>query len=417
MTSRAPRPATRRVVAATGALAAASMLLAACGGGGSFGDDKPGDKPAAGGSINVLIGSSGDAETAAVKDAVAAWSKGSGVKAEVAVAADLPQQLSQGFAAGSPPDVFYVSTDAFAGYAANGSLEPYVDKMDADFYPTLLDSFTYDGTPYCAPKDFSTLALVINDDAWAAVGLTDDDYPQTWADLSAAAAELTKDGRVGLSFGPEWQRIGTFMAQAGGHMVDGQGKADVDSPENVAALDYVKGLLASGHAAYPSQVDAGWGGEAFGSGKAAMTIEGNWIAGAMKNDYPDVKYTVVPLPKGPAGEGTLQFTNCWGIAADSTNKDSAVDLVTFLTSDDQQMAFAQAFGVMPSVTTVADQWAKQFPEQAAFIKGADHAQGVPAIQGVADAIADFNAQLEGLSTSDPKSILSSVQSTLSTIAR
>ena len=46
-----------------------------------------------------------------------------------------------------------------------------------------------------------------------------------------------------------------------------------------------------------------------------MTIEGNWIAGAMTTDYPKVHYKVVPLPAGPAGKGTLQFTNCWGIAA------------------------------------------------------------------------------------------------------
>ena len=48
-----------------------------------------------------------------------------------------------------------------------------------------------------------------------------------------------------------------------------------------------------------------------------MTIEGNWIKGAMKNDYPDVKYTVAELPAGPTGKGTLPFTNCWGIAAKS----------------------------------------------------------------------------------------------------
>ncbi len=50
-----------------------------------------------------------------------------------------------------------------------------------------------------------------------------------------------------------------------------------------------------------SDLDAGWGGEAFGTGKAAMTIEGNWIKGAMTSDYPDVKYTVAPMPAGPAG--------------------------------------------------------------------------------------------------------------------
>ena len=66
--------------------------------------------------MTVLIGSSGDTETDAVRSAVAAWSEESGTEAGVQVASDLAQELSQGFAAGSPPDVFYVSTDLLAGY-------------------------------------------------------------------------------------------------------------------------------------------------------------------------------------------------------------------------------------------------------------------------------------------------------------
>ena len=47
-----------------------------------------------------------------------------------------------------------------------------------------------------------------------------------------------------------------------------------------------------------------------------MTVEGNWIIGAMQSDYPKIPYEVVPLPAGPSGKhGTLVFTNCWGIAA------------------------------------------------------------------------------------------------------
>ena len=79
-------------------------------------------------------------------------------------ATDLPQELSQGFTSNNPPDVFYVSTDTLAGFAANGSLWAYGDDLANadDFYPTLVDAFTVDGDFYCAPKDFSTLGLVIN---------------------------------------------------------------------------------------------------------------------------------------------------------------------------------------------------------------------------------------------------------------
>lgn len=427
MSTTTSRPrSTRRVRRPLAAVTAsfAALALAACGGGSGFdeggGGSGDGEEGAGGetggGTLEVLIGSSGDAETQSVTEALEAWSAESGTEANLSVAADLPQQLSQGFAAGSPPDVFYVGVDHFAGYAANGSLEPYADQIEADFFPALVESFTYEDTFYCAPKDFSTLALVINNTAWQEAGLTEDDYPTTWEELSTVAEQLTTDGQVGLSFGPEWQRIGTFMAQAGGGLVDQNGSANVDTPENVEALTYVQEMLAAGTAAYPSEVGAGWGGEAFGSGAAAMTIEGNWVIGALTNDFPDVDYTVVPLPEGPAGQGTLQFTNCWGVAADSQNKEAAIELVRFLVSDEQQMAFAEGFGVMPSVESVRDRWTEQFPEQAAFIEGAEYAQGVPPVEGISDVIGDFNAQLEGLASGDPQQILTSVQGSLEAVA-
>ena len=145
-----------------------SLALAACGGGGfeEGGSDEPassGDGPV---TLEVLIGSSGDAETKAVEDAAAAWAEESGNEVEVIVANDLAQQLSQGFAGGNPPDLFYVDAGVFGDYAEAGNLYPYLDQMaDADdFYPNLVDSFTLDGEAYCAPKDFSTLALQINTD-------------------------------------------------------------------------------------------------------------------------------------------------------------------------------------------------------------------------------------------------------------
>ena len=92
---------------------AATLALAGCGGSGF--DDGPaasGEPSDAGGltssddALTIMIGSSGDAETTAVKDAVAAWSEESGVDAEVVAATDLTQQLSQSFAGGNPPDLF-----------------------------------------------------------------------------------------------------------------------------------------------------------------------------------------------------------------------------------------------------------------------------------------------------------------------
>ncbi|UEL28627.1 extracellular solute-binding protein [Pseudarthrobacter sp. L1SW] len=393
--------------------ALATLALVGCGSGFSAGGTDRSEAPDAGGPLNVLIASSGEAESTAVKTAVADWAAGAGKEATVNVASDLPQQLSQGFASGKPADVFYVSADQLANYAGNGSLEPYGDDLanKGDFYPALTEAFTYDGKLYCAPKDFSTLGLVINQDLWKQAGLTEADVPKTWEQLAAAAAKLTQGGTVGLAFGPEYQRVGAFFAQAGGGLVK-DGQAVANSEENVAALGFVKKMMNDGVAKFSSDLGAGWGGEAFGKGQAAMVIEGNWIQGALDKDYPAVNYQVAELPEGPGGKGTLTFTNCWGIAADSKNKDAARKLVEQLTSKENQLAFSQAFGVMPSIKSARAEWTAAFPALAPFMAGADYAQTTPLQQGAADVLADFNAQLEQLKDKEPKAILDSTQGSL-----
>ena len=168
---------------------------------------------------------------------------------------------------------------------------------------------------------------------------------------------------MGLVYGAEVQWC-VFLEQNGGASTNEEGtEATADSPENVEALTFVQEMMQDGVAAYAVDVGAGWGGEAFGKELGAMTIEGNWITGAMQNDFPDVDYQVVALPAGTE-EATIQYTNCWGVAADSDNVDGAVSLVEHLTTLEQQMAFADAFGVMPSVEEVAGQWKEQYPELA-----------------------------------------------------
>ena len=408
---------------AGGAVAVATALaLTACGSGfsGGSGDDSSGKLTSSDKALTVMIGSSGDAETAAVKSAVADWSKSDGTKASVVAASDLNQQLSQGFAAKKPADVFYLSTDALAGYASNGSLLAYGDQLSnkSDFYPSLVKSFTYDGKFYCAPKDFSTLQLIINTDMWSAAGLTDSDIPKTWDQLQTVSKKLTGAGHVGLGISGEYARIGSFMTQAGGNLMnDDSTKATANSDANVKALDYVKTLLNDGDLKYAKDLGAGWGGEAFGKGLAAMTIEGNWITGALSSDFPNIKYKVVELPKGPAGNGTLQFTNCWGIAADSPNQAAALKLVEKLTSKDDQLAFSKAFGPMPSIKSAADEWKSQNPDLVPFLNAADYAKGVPTAKGAADVVTDLNSKLESLSTGDPKAILDATQKNLEALLK
>jgi multiple sugar transport system substrate-binding protein len=199
------------------------------------------------------------------------------------------------------------------------------------------------------------------------------------------------------------------MVQAGGWITSADGKqATGDSPENLKAVQYVKTLLKDKLAEYPKQLGASWPGEAFGKGKAAMTIEGNWIKGALKADYPDIQYTAHELPAG-AKKGTLSFTNCWGIAAKSASKAAAIAFVEAMTKADQQLTFAKAFGVMPSRQSAKDAYIKEFPADTAFVNGAAYAQGPVNAAKMDSVLADFDAGLQQLGSQDPKALLARLQ--------
>jgi multiple sugar transport system substrate-binding protein len=367
--------------------------------------------------LTALIGSSGPAETFAVNNAAKAYTKLTGIQVNVVVASDLGQQLAQGFASGNPPDIFYLGNDQVATYAKAGSLATLDNlKNVKSFYPSLRAAYTYKGHLYAAPKDFSTLALVINTASWQGAKLTAKNYPKTWAQLASVAKKLTRAGQIGLCTGPEFHRLGVFMIENGGWLVSKNGKtATVNSKANVAAFNYVKGMIKAGTFKLTNQIGAGWGGEAFGKQMCAMTIEGNWIAGAMTHDYPNVKYKALQLPTGPAGKGTLQYDGGWGMAAASKNKTEAMALISYLTSPKVQMGNAKAFGVMPSVKANAKEWSKLYPQFAAFLAGADYSKSIPTVPDIATVLGDFNQQLQGLPQTDPKTILDRINGELQSV--
>jgi len=367
--------------------------------------------------VTALIGSSGPAETYAVKNAARAFTRVTGIQLNVIVASDLGQQLAQGFASGNPADIFYLGNDQVATYAKAGDLAPLDNlKNVKTFYPSLKAAYTYKGHLYAAPKDFSTLQLIINTASWKAAGLTAKNYPQTWAQLASVAKKLTRNGQVGLCTNPEFHRLGVFMIQAGGWLVSKDGKtATVNSKANLAAFNFVKSMLNAGSMKLTNQLGAGWGGEGFGKKECAMTIEGNWISGAMTHDYPTVPWIAVQLPKGPAGAGTLQYDGGWGLAAASKNKAAAMQAIAYLTATKVEMGNAKAFGVMPSVKADRKIWSATFPKFSAFLAGADYSKAIPTVPDIGTVLGDFNQQLQALPTTSPATILNRVNSELQAV--
>jgi multiple sugar transport system substrate-binding protein len=347
-------------------------------------------------SLQMYAFSSSPAEDSALKAAIDGYNKLGRNTVKVNILPEYDTALQTALAGGEPPDVFYVNDNRLPDLAKAGALEPMGDKVDdpGDFYDTLKKSFTYKGTYYCPPKDFSTLQLIYNVAELDAAGVRP---PSTWAELAAAAQTLTKPGRPGLALNPEFYRWGVFMAQAGAWPSnDDITQMTMDTPQMRQSLQFITDLHKAGYAATPAALGTGWGGEALGKGKAAMTIEGNWIVGAMKTDFPTVKYAVAELPPGPNGKGTLAFSVCYGVSSASKNKAAAIDFVKFLTSKEQQLAFTKDFPVMPSRKSLSEQWLQSKPELRAFVAGGDYAKKAVFVPGFTPVVQSLTDGIQGL---------------------
>ena len=174
------------------------------------------------------------------------------------------QDIKSAFAAGTPPDVFYVNSDVAPDWIARGYLQPLggsVKKSGFDtshFFPVLLDGFKGPGgQPYGFPKDWSPLAEYTNDELLGQAGVA---VPTTWSQLRAAAVQIrAATGVTPICLSPDWARLLAFVEENGGSMLnDSHTAATIDSPAARGAVEFYVDLVRDGLAAQPSDLSEGW---------------------------------------------------------------------------------------------------------------------------------------------------------------
>lgn len=336
----------------------------------------------------VLMGhGSSPAEDEALNAAVAAFeAEYPNIDVDVQLVPDYETVLQTAFASGTYPNVFYVGQSQFAAYVSAGVIAngaEFIEEPEG-FYPALAAVYMHDGELYCPPKDFSNLALEYNKDYFDAAGLEYPNADWTWDDLRAAAEALAEsgvlpEGAVPFALNPDIDRWFAFYVQAGGTFYDDEGNFVFGQDDNfdaaVAALEFTAGLAQDGLTATSQDLGAGWPGEAFGQGKAAMTMEGNWIIGYLNDTFPDLNWGTTELPAGPAGEGTLTFSEAYCVGADNAHPEESWLLVNFLTNEEGARRVAEnGFGPMPSRSASGEVWIEAVGDVAeAFVAGSAHA--------------------------------------------
>lgn len=302
------------------------------------------------------------------------------------------------------PDVFYL--DAFEApllmkYGVLEPLDSYINtQFDlTDFEPKLLAAFQLDRRTYGLPKDFSTLALFYNKQAFQEAGLAQ--APQTWNELRDDSQKLTvdknRDGRkerYGLGISPELSRQYFMMTAFGGRLIDRKENAAFFTSGSLKGLQLVIDQYRKEKtSAQPSDVGASTGSELFGQSKAAMVIEGPWAIPYIQETFPKLEFATAEVPTVNGKKGTMAYTVAYVMNKKTKHKDAAWQLISYLTSQEGMKAWAKEGLALPSRKSVLEELGYvDNPLYAPFVKGAAYATIWQAGETLPTILTHFNNQ-------------------------
>jgi len=290
---------------------------------------------------------------------------------------DYPTKMRANVAGGTVPDVFYLSPDMSSEYISASkllNLSPYMarDHVSAsNYYSALLNPFVCTGGQvYGLPKDWASLGVFYNKQMFQAAGVPFPSANWTWQDFQNDAAKLTKNAGstnavYGVSLSADASRWGAFLLANGGTMLNKNGtQATFNSQAGVSSLEYYDSFLKNHTGVLPTQVGAPWNGDAFGKAKAAMTIEGPWLIPYMQTTYPNIQYSIAPLPVAPTGKrANLIFTNAWSAYSGTKYPEAAWELIKYMTGTTVQKSQLDAGFALPTIKGLAnDPYFTQHPD-------------------------------------------------------
>ncbi|CAN5466684.1 hypothetical protein BH09PLA1_BH09PLA1_16860 [soil metagenome] len=294
-------------------------------------------------------------------------------------------KLKTMFAAGTPPDLFYLGVDQvseLAGLKLLRPLDDYIAKEVAagnqkwldDFYPVLFEAYKYDGQHvgngplYGLPKDFTTAVMYVNLDLFAKAGVPVPYDGWTWDEFEAASKQITalrdlpefkKDNReIFGSYFDIWPAsLLNIIWNFGGDYFDNGDfrKPTVTSANTQRALEMIRRVRLVDRTSFNVTGIAKEGGQEFFTGNIGMlgTI-GRWRCPQFRA-ITAFKWNVVPVPTAPGVKPASQiFTTAWTMSASTKHSDEAYALMKFLTGPDGQRIGSKLGLAIPSLKSVAN---------------------------------------------------------------
>jgi len=265
---------------------------------------------------------------------------------------------------GQAPDLANGNSQWVGEWAGINEVQPLDGLLSkeflANFVPSGIQAFTIDGKLMAMPYFLDPRALYYRKDLFEKAGLK---APETWDDVIAAAQKLNDPPNIN-AFGSAFSRLSDDMdywwyAWLGANGADGntnlwdeKGKSRFNTPEGVAATQFLVDLAQKYKAMNPDFVTASRDADLqplFFAGKLAMLETGSWFPTLLKSNAPNLDVGIVPIPVAKAGMKPV--TAFWPDAVmmfkQSKHPKEAAQFLEWMYSKKNRLLFAKQRGVIP----------------------------------------------------------------------
>lgn len=311
--------------------------------------------------------------------------------------------------AGDAPDVGYVDSIRAPELIEQGVLKEIPSDIGTDdYYPQLLRYFQRDGKTYALPRDFQTVALLVNLDLFDKAGAS---LPNDWDSFRQAAQKITELGDdihgVGLTSG--FFNFAPFLFQADPNPFDDKGtQINLQTDSAKASLTFYTDLYKNGYAYDPRGVwpymgiyDQNGLIDQFVTGKIGMFLVGpSMYEQALQRANGKIRMEVIELPAGPAGKATIAYVVGFGLYNEPT--DAAKQLLDYVVSPEgmkiwfnpSELGLKPPTNVppvyMPARISMRQEWINSHPDATAFMNGIDYVADFSVLRAPYTKITEFD---------------------------
>ena len=319
---------------------------------------------------------------------------------------DLRQKLVTGLAGGTLPDVLRADIIWVPEFADQDALLPLDTEMpdfstiSAQVFPGPLSTNKWKDHYYGLPLDTNTRILFYNSKVFTDAGIsappaTVDEFE---TDMAQVKTKLGPDTYGYAEGGTGAWSVLPWIWSFGGGVTNADLTAatgTLNGPGTVAAVTKLKEWLDKGYIS-PSILGGGVAtSDQFGKDQTATILEGPWMPGIFKNQFPDLGFQYATVPAGPGGSQSVVGGEDIVVFKATQNKDAALAFTRFMLSEEAQLAMGKV-GQMPVLSSLSGNadlpaYYPTFQEQ---LKTANARTPVPAWPKIDEAIS--NAVLKAL---------------------